>query len=120
MAKEEINAFLGAGTVYQGTLHFQDAVRIDGRFTGEISSDGMLIVGKDAEVDGEVTVGEFVLAGNFRGAVVAKYRVVLHKTAIFVGTVHSPNLVMEEGASLDGQLVMRHPVAAEDASTTAE
>ena len=43
MSREEINAFLGAGTVYQGKLTFQGAVRVDGVFSGEISSEGALI-----------------------------------------------------------------------------
>ena len=44
MARDEINAFLGAGTVYQGQLSFQGAVRIDGNFVGEVHSEGTLIV----------------------------------------------------------------------------
>ena len=38
MAKEEINAFLGAGTSYRGRLDFTGAVRIDGTFEGEVES----------------------------------------------------------------------------------
>ena len=64
MSKDEINAFLGAGTVYEGKLTFQGAVRIDGAFTGEIVSDGALIIGKDAVVEGTARVGEMLLSGK--------------------------------------------------------
>ena len=40
MARDEINAFLGSGTVYNGDLSFEGAVRIDGVFNGSITSDG--------------------------------------------------------------------------------
>lgn len=107
MSKEEINAFLGAGTVYNGKLAFQGAVRIDGEFTGEVSSEGALIVGKDAVIEGTLNVGELILAGSFHGDVFAKKRVTVHKTGILEGTMHTPALVVEEGATIDGHTSMR-------------
>ncbi|MGL1863087.1 MAG: polymer-forming cytoskeletal protein [Pseudodesulfovibrio sp.] len=106
MARDEINAFLGAGTNYQGKLHFQGAVRIDGNFQGEVVSDGTLVVGQEAVVEGQIKVGQLVLSGNIQGEVEAKNKVVLHKTAHLQGNIRTPVLVVEEGAVLEGQLVM--------------
>ena len=114
MSKEEINAFLGAGTVYQGRLSFQGAVRIDGSFSGEVHSEGSLIVGKDAIIEGILNVGELLLSGRFTGEVQAKRRVVIHKTGVLQGVVYAPALVVEEGGLLDGQVIMQGtPPAAE-------
>jgi cytoskeletal protein CcmA (bactofilin family) len=106
MARDEINAFLGAGTNYQGKLHFQGAVRIDGNFQGEVVSDGTLVVGQEAVVEGLIKVGQLVLSGKIQGEVEAKNKVVLHKTANLHGNIRTPVLVVEEGAVLEGQLVM--------------
>ena len=106
MARDEINAFLGAGTNYQGKLHFQGAVRIDGNFHGEVVSDGTLVVGQEAVVEGQIRVGQLVLSGNIQGEVEAKNKVVLHKTANLQGNIRTPVLVVEEGAVLEGQLTM--------------
>ncbi len=106
MARDEINAFLGAGTNYQGKLHFQGAVRIDGNFHGEVVSDGTLVVGQEAVVEGLVRVGQLVLSGNIQGEVEARNKVVLHKTANLQGNIRTPVLVVEEGAVLEGQLDM--------------
>ena len=106
MARDDINAFLGAGTVFNGTLDFQGAVRIDGCYSGDITSDGALIAGKDSKIEGKIHVGEFSLAGNFVGEVFAKRRVIIHKGGIFKGIVHSPALIVEEGAILDGTIIM--------------
>lgn len=106
MARDEINAFLGTGTNYNGKLHFQGAVRIDGNFNGEIKSDGTLVVGQEAFVDGQVNVGQLVLSGNIRGDVEASEKVVLHKTANLQGNIKTPSLVVEEGAVLEGSLTM--------------
>jgi len=107
MSKEEINAFLGAGTVYQGRLSFQGAVRIDGSFSGEVHSDGSLIVGKDAVIEGLLDIGELLLSGRFSGEVQAKRRVTIHRTGIMQGVLYTPAMVMEEGGLLDGKIVMQ-------------
>lgn len=106
VAKDDINAFLGAGTVFNGVLSFQDAVRIDGCYTGEITSEGSLTAGKDAKIDGRITVGEFGLAGNFVGEVYATRRVVIYKGGVLKGSVYTPDLVVEGGAILDGNIIM--------------
>nr|WP_321260497.1 polymer-forming cytoskeletal protein [uncultured Pseudodesulfovibrio sp.] len=106
MARDEINAFLGAGTNYQGKLHFQGAVRIDGNFQGEVVSEGTLVVGQEAVVEGLVKVGQLVLSGRLKGEVEAKNKVVLHKTANLQGNIETPSLVVEEGAVLEGELAM--------------
>lgn len=116
MAKDEINAFLGVGTSYQGKLNFQGAVRIDGHFQGEVESEGTLVVGKEAQVEGHFRVGQLVLSGRLRGEVAASARVVLHKTADLQGDLRTPSLVMEEGAVLEGRVIMNPetPAATED------
>ncbi len=106
MAKDEINAFLGAGTNYEGKLNFEGSVRIDGTFTGEIQSEGTLIVGKDAKVEGQIWVGQLILSGHLKGEIEAGKKVVLHKTANLVGSMNTPVLVIEEGALLEGQVSM--------------
>jgi cytoskeletal protein CcmA (bactofilin family) len=108
MGKEEINAFLGAATVYTGKLNFQGVVRIDGVFNGEIESEGMLIVGKDARIEGRLHVNELVLSGNFIGEAAVAHRATIHKTGVFTGTMHAKALVLEEGAMLEGEIHMRN------------
>lgn len=108
MSKDEINAFLGAGTVYEGKLSFQGAVRIDGVFSGEMESEGSLIVGKEASIDGTIRVGELLLSGRFVGDVYAKRRVFIHRGGVLEGIVHAPALIMEEGGILQGQVNMQN------------
>jgi len=47
-AKKEIDikAFLGEGTEFEGKLIFTGAVRLDGKFQGEILGKGTLVVGQ--------------------------------------------------------------------------
>ncbi|OEU66847.1 MAG: hypothetical protein BA863_07255 [Desulfovibrio sp. S3730MH75] len=106
MARDEINAFLGSGTDYHGKLNFQGAVRIDGNFSGEVESEGTLVVGKDAQVEGVLRIGQLVLSGKVTGEVYASDKAVLHKTANLQGNLVTPVLVVEEGAVLEGRVIM--------------
>ena len=108
MAKDEI-AYLGSDTVYEGKLNFKGTVRIEGRYTGEIVSDGSLNVGKDAQVQGTLDVGELLLSGHFNGDVTAKRRVVVYSSGVLEGQVVTPNLLTEEGGIIEGQICMKAP-----------
>ncbi|MEF3695664.1 bactofilin family protein [Desulfolutivibrio sp.] len=106
MGKNEINAFLGAGTSYQGRLTFHGIVRIDGEFDGDIVSDGTLMVGKAAQVSGRIQVARLFCGGLVEAEVAAAGKVVLHKGGVFRGVLRTPTLVVEDGAKIEGQVVM--------------
>lgn len=106
MGKNEINAFLGGGTSYQGRLSFHGIVRIDGEFDGEIVSDGTLMVGKDARVSGKLAVARLFCGGTVDAEVSASGKVVMHKSGVFRGELRTPALVVEDGAKIEGRVVM--------------
>lgn len=102
----ELNAFLGVGTEYRGKLDFVGTVRIDGKFEGEISTDGDLILGRKATITGTVKVGRLTSCGRIVGDVVVKERAVLEKTSVLNGSLSTPTLVVENGAIIEGGIVM--------------
>lgn len=106
MDKSEIKAFLGPGSKFEGKLFFDEIVRLDGSFKGEIISKDTLIVGETADIEGEVEVGTFILSGRFKGNVKAASRVELRRPARFEGSIETPVLVVEEGVVLNGNLSM--------------
>ena len=106
MAKDEI-AYLASDTVYEGKLHFKGTVRIEGKFNGEIVSEGTLNVGKDALVTGHLDVGELLLSGRFTGEVTARRRVVVYGSGVLEGQVQTPVLLTEEGGVIEGQVSMQ-------------
>lgn len=101
-----LNAFLGAGTEYRGRLDFVGTVRIDGAFHGEIVSDGSLVLGREAVVHGQISVGTIFSNGSVVGDVVASQKAVLQKHSTLEGSLCAPALVIEEGAALEGNVDM--------------
>lgn len=107
MAKDgEFSAYLAPGTDFQGQLNFKGTVRIDCRFHGNIFSDGKLILGKEATVEGTIAVADLVVHGEFTGDAVISQRTVLHQGSKVTGNLTTRALVMEDGASLQGELYM--------------
>jgi cytoskeletal protein CcmA (bactofilin family) len=102
----DLNAFLGVGTEYRGKLDFVGTVRIDGRFEGEISTDGDLILGRKAHITGTVRVGRLTSCGRIDGDVVVKEHAVLENTSVLNGTLDTPLLTVERGAVIEGGVHM--------------
>jgi cytoskeletal protein CcmA (bactofilin family) len=102
----ELNAFLGVGTEYRGKLDFVGTVRIDGRFEGEITTDGDLVLGRKAHVTGLVRVGRLTSCGRIDGDVVVKEHTVLEKTSVLNGSLSTPVLEVERGAVIEGGVIM--------------
>ncbi|HUT54721.1 MAG TPA: polymer-forming cytoskeletal protein [bacterium] len=105
-APGDVKAILGKGSEFEGKLRFEGTVRIDGKFKGEVHSEGTLIVGESANIEGDVFVNSAVISGELRGNVKSKTRVELHAPAKLFGNVETPILVVQEGVIFDGHSQM--------------
>lgn len=105
-APDEICAFLGKETLFEGKMTFHGIFRLDGKFEGEIFESGTLIVGESAVVRGKVGVNTIIINGTVEGEVHAEERVEIHPTGILLGTLVTPVLSVNEGAILDGHCSM--------------
>ncbi len=112
--KTDINAFLGRETEFEGKLSFKGAVRIDGHFTGEIFTEGTLIVGESAVITSDIHVSHIIISGEIRGNIVANDRIVIHAPGKVFGNIQSPAVVMEEGVIFEGNCRMHKGDKSED------
>ena len=101
-----LTAFIDQGSEFEGKLSFKDTVRIDGTFSGEISSDNTLIVGESGQIMATINSVCVVISGLVEGNIHASEQIVLHKTARVSGDLEAPIVIMEEGAQLNGGLKM--------------
>jgi len=101
-----LTAFIDQGSEFEGKLSFRDTVRIDGTFSGEISSDNTLIVGESGQITATIDSVCVVISGLVEGNIIASEQIVLHKTAVVNGDLESPIVTMEEGAQLNGRVKM--------------
>jgi cytoskeletal protein CcmA (bactofilin family) len=96
--------FIDADTSVDGKIEGQSAT-IAGRFSGEIRLKAQLVVAAGAEVKATVEADVAEVSGSIQGDVKVK-RLVILETGRVAGTVDAKQLVVRDGAVLNG------PVAA--------
>jgi cytoskeletal protein CcmA (bactofilin family) len=109
---QDVTTLLGRGSQFEGKLTFEGTVRIDGKLTGEIFTDDVLIVGEGAEVKAEINVGAIVIEGTVHGNIVAKRSVEIHTPAHVRGNITTPSLFIEKGVLFDGTCQMETSASA--------
>ena len=112
-----LTAFIDQGSEFEGKLSFKDTVRIDGTFSGEISSDNTLIVGESGQIHASIKSVCVVISGLVEGDIHASDQIVLHKTAVVEGNLEAPAISMEEGAQSNGSVRMGNASSAKAPST---
>ena len=114
---DALNGFVDAGCTIRGELEFANSFRLDGKVEGTIRSKSELLVGEGGVIDGEVEVARCLVGGEVRGVLRASEQVVLHATARVWADIHTPALVMEDGALLEGKVTMEADQKAEKEPT---
>jgi cytoskeletal protein CcmA (bactofilin family) len=108
-----LSGFVGSGTVITGELSFKSLLRVDGRFSGKISSSsGTLIVGAGGQVDANIDVSVAQIHGIVNGDIIASQRIELGRAAKLNGNIQTPSLVIEQGAIFEGSSKMVQPKSA--------
>jgi len=105
-AMDEISAFLGKETVFEGKMTFEGVFRLDGKFEGEIFESGTLIVGETAVVKGKIAVNTLIINGQVEGEVDAQGRVEIHSTGKLHGNLSTPIITIAEGGIFEGHCKM--------------
>jgi cytoskeletal protein CcmA (bactofilin family) len=97
---------IDATTVISGKLRCGETIRIDGRVKGEILCDETVIIGQGAIVEATIQADAVVIAGTVKGDIVAKRKVTLQSSGRVTGDLSTPGIVIEEGAMLEGRIVI--------------
>jgi cytoskeletal protein CcmA (bactofilin family) len=110
-----LSGFVGSGTVITGEASFKSMLRVDGRFSGRISSTGgSLIVGAGGQVDANIEVAVATIHGVCNGDIIASDRIELGRAAKLTGNIQTPSLMIEQGAVFEGSCKMTQAKASAD------
>jgi len=105
--KDEINAFLGKDTEFEGKFSFTGAVRVDGKISGEIFSNGTLIAGESAVIKAQIHVADIIISGEVHGDILAEKKIEIIVPGKLFGNIKTPKLVLEEGVIFEGNCKMK-------------
>lgn len=98
---------LGRETSFSGTLRFKDSLRIQGKFEGEIDSQGRLYIDQDATVSARrIRASSVVVGGVVHGDIEAEDRLEMLPSAKVYGNVRTSKLRIADGVIFEGKCEM--------------
>ena len=103
---QQVSTILDKDSSFEGKMTFEGAVIINGKFKGEVFSDGHLIIGEGGYVEGKVEIGSIQIQGEVRGNILAKEKIEILAPAVVQGDISAPNLIIKEGAIFEGNCSM--------------
>jgi cytoskeletal protein CcmA (bactofilin family) len=88
----------------KGSIKFANELTFDGNLEGEITSvDGVLTVGENANVRGDVMSKIAIVNGKVQGNITVWERCELHARSQLIGDLKAVHLVIEAGATFVGK-----------------
>jgi cytoskeletal protein CcmA (bactofilin family) len=107
---ERVDSVLGPGIIWQGQISGTGGVRIEGVFDGDISLQGLVVVGEGGRVTCEhIRAVTLVVAGSVKGDITAR-KVEITRNGRIWGDVVTTSFSTEEGAFLRGKITMEEEI----------
>jgi cytoskeletal protein CcmA (bactofilin family) len=103
MAEQGGKDILSSDVEIKGSIKFQKELLIDGKVEGEINSDGVLTIGENADIRGEVKTKSITVYGKVHGNITVAERAELKSKCTLQGDLKAARLVIEEGATFIGK-----------------
>jgi len=94
---------LSSDVEIKGSIKFQNELTVDGKVEGEITSAGILTVGENSEIKGEIKTKSVTVYGKVQGNITVDERCELKARATLFGDLKATRLVIEEGATFVGK-----------------
>ena len=94
---------LNSDVEIKGTLRFNGELTFDGKLDGDITSEGILNLGDNAVIKGNLNSNSVVLRGKINGNVTAQDRIEIKAKTEMFGDIRSAKLVIEEGVTFVGK-----------------
>jgi cytoskeletal protein CcmA (bactofilin family) len=98
----KINTLIGEKTTIDGNISVIGNCKTDGRINGDVKASGDLVIGVPAQITGNVSGNNIIVAGVVTGNINARGQLCIKKTATVNGEHTAFSLVAEEGSVFVG------------------
>jgi len=93
----------------EGHLSSDCDVHIEGELKGTVKGDSRLFVAETGKVEATLHGRVVVVAGTVKGDVLADEKIELQPSANLHGNITAPRILIQEGATFEGQVFMQKP-----------
>ena len=110
-AAAKISTIVGKGCVMEGDFLAAGSARIDGTVNGNVTVNGMLVLGVFGKVNGNIKAEAALIAGEVIGNIDAEQKLEASANAKIFGDIKTNCLVIDEAAVFQGKCDMNqeHP-----------
>lgn len=105
---EQVETIIGKDTQFSGAIQATGAIRVDGRFEGELSTTSDVVIGETGNLKAQVKAKNVTIAGIVNGNMDVLEKLELLPTAKLYGDIKVGVLIIGEGATFKGACEMRH------------
>jgi len=105
-APDSVISIIGPGMTIVGDCETDGTVRIEGAVEGSVKAGKAVVIGKEGLVAGDIITQDAVISGRVEGKLVAASRLELQATCRIDGEVQTRRMQLEEGAVLNGNVLM--------------
>jgi cytoskeletal protein CcmA (bactofilin family) len=102
-AQPRKESLIASDITIEGKIEGGGSVRIAGKFKGDVSVQGDLMIDAGAKLTGGVRADKVTIAGELEGSVEQASRVDLLPTAVVIGDVKAGSVTVAAGARMRGQ-----------------
>src|SRR2546423_12343065 len=103
MAEHGGKDILSSDVEIKVSIKFQKELLIDGKVEGDINSDGVLTIGENADIHGEIKTKSITVYSKVHGNITVVERCELKSKCILQGDLKAARLIIEEGATFIGK-----------------
>src|SRR6185437_3787238 len=112
-------SLIDAHSNFDGKYETEQDLRVQGSISGEVVCRGVFTVDQEATVRARIQTRDALIRGRVEGDIVCSGRLLLASTSVVTGTLKSATLIVEEGATLTGNVETAAGVGAPRATASA-
>lgn len=97
---------IATGMRIVGDVESSGVIKVDGRIDGSVTQARQVLLGRGANIKGNIVAEEVVIGGTVEGGIRASERLELQASALVNGDIETKSIVVLEGARINGAVRM--------------
>jgi cytoskeletal protein CcmA (bactofilin family) len=110
IATVTLHSYVGSNTTIKGNFECKEDFLVEGSVEGNLRSEGLIVLGKEAVVKGEVWAKEVATSGIIVGTVACSEKLEIFESAKIIGTIQTVVLKMAPGAQINARILMSRKI----------
>lgn len=98
-----LNCVIAKGTKVEGNIRAAESIRLDGTLVGDVYCDKKVVIGPKGRIEGKIKALDAFIMGEIFGELQISNTLQLEPTARVTGNITAKFLIVDEGATCDGE-----------------